>query len=141
MTKIDNTIQLGRCIQTILEENEEVLAIVGDVSKIFGLRMPKELVFPFVHYERLGMIVNYTKDNGYLNGWSDEITFSIGCVSNDYEQSIDLGNAVRHAIEGYQWHEAGFMWFDPIEITNVIEYETNEMFVQEIQIRISAQPC
>lgn len=143
MGKIDNTIQIGRCLQEILSNDATILSIVGQApNKIFGMKMPTELIFPFVHYERTGLMPTYTKDNrAQISGWTDTVWFSIGCCSDKYEQSIDLANAVRHAVEGYYWHEAGFMWFDPIEIVNVLEYEASGMFVQEIQIKIEAQPC
>lgn len=142
MGKVDNTIQLGRCIQEILEGNQEVLNIVGTAkNKIFGMKMPTELIFPFVHYERTSLIPTYTKDNTTVRGWTDTVYFSVGCCSKDYTEAINLANAVRHALEGYRWYEKGFMWFDPIEVTNVLEYEANGMFVEEIQIKIEAQPC
>lgn len=143
MAKVDNTIKLGKCLQEILESNEAILEIVGTATnKIFGMKMPSKLIFPFVHYERTGLVPTYTKSTGGMSGWTDTVYYSIGCCSDDYSQAVDLANAVRQAIEGYYWHEKGFMWFEPIEIVNVLEYSLeNNMFVEEIQIRIDAQPC
>ena len=142
MAKVDNTIKIGKCIQEILSTNEAVLEIVGSAAnKIFGMKMPSKLVFPFIHYERTGLRPTYTKDAGKFMGWTDTVYYSIGCCSNDYTEAIELANTVRQAIEGYMWHEKGFMWFEPIEIQNVLEYEAEGMFVEEIQIKIECQPC
>lgn len=143
MAKVDNSIKLGKCLQDILSENQEILDIVGEApNKIFGMKMPSKLVFPFVHYERTSLIPTYTKDNnGAIKGWTNDVYYSIGCCSDDYSQAVELANVVRKAIEGYRWYEAGFIWFEPIEITNVLEYEAEGMFVEEIQIRVSTQPC
>lgn len=140
--KVDNSIKLGECIQKILSSSDDIINIVGEeTNKIFGMKMPSKLVFPFIHYERTSLVPEYTKDVGTKFGWRDTVRYSIGCVSDDYAESVELANVVRHTIEGYRWYEKGYIWFDPIMIENVLEYEANGMFVQEIQIRIDAQPC
>lgn len=143
MAKTDNSIKLGKCIQDILSESQPILDIVGTATnKIFGMKMPSKLEFPFIHYERTGLMPTYTKDNNKaIMGWTNTVYFSIGCCSDDYSQAVELANVTRRAIEGYRWYEKGFMWFDPIEIVNVLEYEASGMFVEEIQIKIEAQPC
>ena len=94
-------------IQKILEESNEVKAIVGnDEHKIFPLLQPDNLNFPFIVHARTGLSVQYTKDIeiGHV-GWCNTINYTITCVSNDYIQCIELANAVRHAVETYRWKD------------------------------------
>ncbi len=131
----DNSILISKYIQQILEENEEVKAIVGnDEHKIFPLLQPENLSFPFIVHSRTGLSVQYTKDIeiGHV-GWWNTVQYTISCVSNDYIQCIELANAVRHAVETYRWKTQD-IYIHPIQLQNVIEYTTdNDTFVEELQ--------
>lgn len=131
----DNSILISKYIQQILEENEEVKAIVGnDEHKIFPLLQPENLSFPFIVHSRTGLSVQYTKDIeiGHV-GWWNTVQYTISCVSNDYIQCIELANAVRHAVETYRWKTQD-IYIHPIQLQNVVEYTTdNDTFVEELQ--------
>lgn len=133
----DNSLLISKYFQQILEENEEVKAIIGtDEHKIFPLLQPENLSFPFIVHSRTGISVEYTKDIEFGNtGWYNNVQYTISCVSNDYVQCVNLANAVRHAVECYRWKDKD-IYIHPIQLVNVIEYTTDyDGFVQELQFQ------
>jgi len=136
----DSSILISKYVQSILEESEEVRAIIGDNQhKIFPLLQPENLKFPFIVHSRLSLTTQYTKDFPLTFGWTNEITYVVSCVSDDYIQCIELANAVRHSMEGYRWKSEEIN-IEPIQLMNVSEYTVDDTtFVEELQFKIQAQ--
>lgn len=137
----DNSLLISKYIQQILEESNEVKAIVGnDEHKIFPLLQPDNLNFPFIVHARTGLSVQYTKDIeiGHV-GWCNTINYTITCVSNDYIQCIELANAVRHAVETYRWKNND-IYIHPIQLLTATEYTLdNDAFVEELQFQMMVE--
>lgn len=137
----DNSLLISKYIQQILEESNEVKAIVGnDEHKIFPLLQPDNLNFPFIVHARTGLSVQYTKDIeiGHV-GWCNTINYTITCVSNDYIQCIELANAVRHAVETYRWKNND-IYIHPIQLLTATEYTLdNDAFVEELQFQMTVE--
>ena len=143
----DNSILASKYIYAILNESNEIKAILGtNKKKIFPLQQPDDIDFPFIVFQRNQLMVSYTKDYPMRVGWQNTLQFEIACVSNDYETSVDLANAVRHSIEGYRWTDRDeqnniIIKIDPIKIMSVDEYvvDTNSStaFVQSITIEFT----
>lgn len=137
----DNSLLISKYIQQILEESDEVKAIVGnDEHKIFPLLQPDNLNFPFIVHARTGLSVQYTKDIeiGHV-GWCNTINYTITCVSNDYIQCIELANAVRHAVETYRWR-TNDIYIHPIQLLTATEYTLdNDAFVEELQFQMTVE--
>ena len=134
----DNSLLISKYIQQILEESDEVKAIVGnDEHKIFPLLQPDNLTFPFIVHSRNSITVTYTKDIEYGPvGWTNEVSYIVSCVSDNYIQCLELANAVRHAMETYRWKDED-IYIHPIQINYITEYTTEQnAFVQEIQFKI-----
>ena len=128
-------------MQQILEESEEVRAILGnDQHKIFPLLQPDNLSFPFIVHSRNSISVTYTKDIEYMRGgWTNEINYIVSCVSDNYIQCLELANAVRHAMETYRWKDED-IYIHPIKVNYITEYTTEQnAFVQEIQFNITVE--
>lgn len=138
---MDNSLLISKYIQQILEESDEVKAIVGnDEHKIFPLLQPDNLNFPFIVHARTGLSVQYTKDIeiGHV-GWCNTINYTITCVSNDYIQCIELANAVRHAVETYRWKNND-IYIHPIQLLTATEYTLdNDAFVEELQFQMTVE--
>lgn len=134
---MDQSLTVSKYIQAILTESEEVLAIVGnDTHKIFPLLQPDNLHFPFIVHSRTGISTTYTKDleMGQM-GWFNTVTYTVSCVSDEYDQCIELANAVRHAMEGYRWKTKD-IFIHPIQLLGAAEYTTdNDAFVEELQFQ------
>lgn len=134
---MDQSLCIAKYIQSILEESEEVKAIIGnDAHKIFPLLQPDELTFPFIVHSRTGLSVTYTKDLALQLGWTNTVQYTVSCVSDDYVQCIELANAVRHSMEGYRWKTQD-MNIHPIQLLSAAEYTTEEnAFVEELTFTI-----
>ena len=138
---MDNSILISKYVQTILEESDEVRAILGeDQHKIFPLLQPDNLSFPFVVHSRNSITVTYTKDIEYMPaGWTNEVSYIVSCVSDNYIQCLELANAVRHAMETYRWKDEN-IYIHPIQINYITEYTTDQnAFVQELQFNITVE--
>lgn len=137
----DQSLLVSKYIQQILEESDEVKAIVGnDEHKIFPLLQPENLNFPFIVHSRTGLTVSYTKDIEFGPvGWCNTVNYTISCVSNDYIQCLELANAVRHAVETYRWRDEN-IYIHPIQLLTVAEYTTdNDAFVEELQFQMMVE--
>lgn len=139
---IDNSILTPLYIQAILEENEDVRNAIGAdyKKKIFPLQQPQDIKFPFIVYQRNSITPQYNKD--YM-GWTNMVQFEIGCVSNNYIQSLNIANAVRHAVEWYRWKDKDInitrINVDSIN-ESIINADTGDVFVQSIFISFHCEP-
>lgn len=134
---MDLSLSSSKYIQAILTESPEILSIVGnDTHKIFPLLQPDNLSFPFIVHSRAGISTTYTKDLELGQfGWYNTVTYTVSCVSNEYDQCIELANAVRHSLEGYRWKTAD-IYIHPIQFLSATEYTTeNDAFVEELQFQ------
>ena len=134
----DNSLCINKYVQKILEESEEVVSILGgNKKKIFALKQNENITFPFIVHSRSNLTTTYTKDIEYIRnvGWSNTVQFTVCCVSDDYIQSIDLANAVRHSLETYRLKNDE-IYIHPILLINAIEYMTDyDAYVQELQFQ------
>lgn len=138
---MDNSILISKYIQTMLDDSEEIKAIVGtDTHKIFPLLQPENLNFPFIVHSRTSITVTYTKDIEFgPMGWTNEILYTVSCVSDKYIQCLELANAVRNALEAH-WHKDDNILIHPIQVSYITEYTTdNDVFVQELQFKINVE--
>lgn len=134
----DNSLCINKYVQKVLEESEEVVSILGgNKKKIFALKQNENITFPFIVHSRSNLTTTYTKDIEYIRnvGWSNTVQFTVCCVSDDYIQSIDLANAVRHSLETYRLKNDD-IYIHPILLINAIEYMTDyDAYVQELQFQ------
>lgn len=138
---MDISLKISTYIQSILSESQEILDIVGsDTHKIFPLLQPDNLQFPFIVHSRTGINATYTKDLEIGQfGWYNTVTYTVSCVSDDYDQCINLACAVRHSLEGYRWRTQD-IYIHPIQFLSAAEYTTdNDAFVEELQFQIMVE--
>jgi len=134
---MDNSLLINKYVQQILEESEEIKAIIGnDEHKIFPLLQPDTLTFPYIVHSRTGIQTFYTKDIEYTGqGWYNTVTFTVISVSDDYLQSVELANAVRHSLECYRWKDKD-IYIHPIQLLSASEFTIeHDAFVQELQFQ------
>ena len=134
---MDNSLKISRYVQQILEEDRDVISILGtDSHKIFPMLQPDNLTFPFVVHSRTGIQTEYTKDIEYGKvGFWNKVQFTDSCVSDKYVECIELANVVRHALELYRWKDED-IYIHPIELVTAVEYTTEQdAFVQELQFQ------
>ena len=125
----DNSLLIASYIQNILESNEEVMSLLNDDDKkIFTFNRSDELEFPFICHYRNNITTTYTKD---LH-WYNTVNYTVKCISNDYEQVLELVNAARHALETYRWKDND-IFIHPIQLVSVSEYPDDDAIVEELQ--------
>lgn len=138
----DNSLLIGKYVQKILEESEEVVTMLdGNKKKIFTLKFPENITFPYIVHSRSNLTTTYTKDIEFIRnvGWTNTVQFAVCCVSDDYIQAIDLANAVRHSLETYRMKNED-IYIHPILLINAIEYMTDyDAYVQELQFQCTVE--
>ena len=129
---MDNTILAGKYIRKILIENEELPAMI-DTKKIFPLIANADTTFPFIVYSRNNIVPTYTKD--YLT--DNALTFTIIVVSDEYVQSLELANAVRHSLEGYRYTDE-VISIAPIKLQSITEETIEDAYIQRMTFIFNA---
>jgi len=129
---MDNTILAGKYIRKFLVENEELSAMI-DTKKIFPLIANADTTFPFIVYSRNNIVPTYTKD--YLT--DNALTFTIIVVSDEYVQSLELANAVRHSLEGYRYTDE-VISIAPIKLQSITEETIEDAYIQRMTFIFNA---
>lgn len=95
------SLRIGQFIKNVLESDIEVGVLVED--RIYPVAIPQGTEKPFVCYSNINILGEYTKD-----GWiGDTTTLNIICVSDNYEEAVDLADNARVALEGANRFYAG----------------------------------
>lgn len=129
---MDNSILAGKYIRKILTENEELAALI-DTKKIYPLIANADTTFPFIVYSRTNLNPVYTKDLLTDN----QLYFGIIVVSDKYAESLDIANAVRHALEGYRFGDETITIY-PIKLDSVYEETLEDAYIQRMSFTFSA---
>ena len=132
----DNSILIGKYIYYFLSTDENILQLV-DKENIFPLLgnlkldsqgNPTDVTFPFVTFERTSVKPIYTKD---YCATDNEVTVAISCVTTEYEQSIDIANAIRDCFEGKHYQDETII-IDRIEVNDISEDYAMNAYMQHI---------
>lgn len=130
---MDNSILVSKYIRKFLVENEEVQGLI-DVNKIFPLIANADTTFPFIVFQRSNLMPIYTKDILTEN----LITMVIIVVSNDYIQSLDLANAVRHALEGNIYRDNDIV-ISAMKMESITEETLEDAYIQRMVFTFNVQ--
>lgn len=129
---MDNTILAGKYLRKILIENEELGKLI-DSNKIFPLLANADTTFPFITYSRTNLAPIYTKDMLTDN----IVSFTVVVVSDEYVQSLDIANAVRHSLEGYRYKDEMINIY-PIKLQSIIEETLEDAYIQRMVFTFNA---
>lgn len=130
---MDNTILAGKYVRKFMIENNELTALIPS-SKIFPLVANADTTYPFIVYSRNNLTPVYTKDH-----LSDNIVqFTIIVVSDEYVETLDIANAVRHALESYRYTDENIT-INPIKLESVVEETYDDAYIQRMTISFTAQ--
>ena len=139
---MDNSILASRHIYNMLAENEELTSLVG-TDKIYPLRVelkydettgePQEITFPFIIYGRESLEPTYTKN--FLT--ENILKYRVVIVSDDYDNSLDVANAVRHALEGHAYRDNGIN-ICPIRLESMTEETMDDTIIQTMVFVLAA---
>lgn len=123
---MDNSILILKYIRSILIENEDVMNLVSG-DNIFSLIAHKEAQLPYIVMSRNSIQTQYTKDRAFDN----TVQFTVNVVADSYIDSIELANAVRHAIENFYWKNTD-IYIHPISVVSISEATDGDQFVQSL---------
>lgn len=83
-------------IHKTLVENEEITALVPEEQIVLLLNVV-DGVWPLVTIRRAGI----TPARGNKDFAGDNVTFNITVYSDKYDETIDIAEAIRYSLEGY----------------------------------------
>lgn len=93
---MDNSLKIGKYIAKKILENEEIKTLgIKDSSKVWPIVANTNTKYPYIVYQRTGLMPEYTKDGVLYNSVSVEIKI----VSDNYIKSLDIANIVRQIFE------------------------------------------
>lgn len=134
---MDNSILAGKYIYSLMVENEE-LSVLVDSDKIYPLRVElrldpdtgeeQEITFPFIIYSRTSLEPTYTKN--FLT--ENLLKYTVIVVSDDYDNSLEVANAVRHALEGKAIRNE-YLNICPIKLDSVTEETMEDTILQRME--------
>ena len=118
-------------------ENEE-LSVLVDSDKIYPLRVElrldpdtgeeQEITFPFIIYSMTSLEPTYTKN--FLT--ENLLKYTVIVVSDDYDNSLEVANAVRHALEGKAIRNE-YLNICPIKLDSVTEETMEDTILQRME--------
>lgn len=136
-----DTLLIGKYIYKILSEDENLAKFVSK-EKIFPLMAKvqinpetgseEDISFPFVVYSRESFVPRYTKN--FLT--ENDAKFSFVCVSDEYVNSLELANALRHALEGKSIKNENLST-DKIKLDSVDEDIVEDAYIQKLTFSFS----
>lgn len=134
---MDNSILAGKYIYSLMVENEE-LSVLVDSDKIYPLRVElrldpdtgeeQEITFPFIIYSMTSLEPTYTKN--FLT--ENLLKYTVIVVSDDYDNSLEVANAVRHALEGKAIRNE-YLNICPIKLDSVTEETMEDTILQRME--------
>ena len=127
---MDNSLLAGKYIYKLLSE-DEVLATRVTSKKIFPLVANAETTYPFIVYARTGLIVEYCKDGTVEN----RIDFQILSVSENYVESLEIGNQIRKVLELIRYKDEDIC-IRECRLSSVSEEYMEDAFIQRLNFSI-----
>lgn len=140
---MDNSLLIGKYIYRFLSNNPNIQALV-DTDNIFPLLANLKLdeggnatdvTFPFITFERTSVKPIYSK---LVQVTDNEVEIVISCVTTDYDESIEIINAIRNCFEGRHYSDNDIT-IDNIMVKNVSEDYDLNAFIQHITFTMNVR--
>lgn len=121
-------ISVLKSIYKLLVANEDLVAMVD--NKMYPIIANENTTFPFITYQRDSIYAEYTKDWRH----SDNINISINIAATTYNQSIEIAELVRTAIEGKRIDN-----INTIRLISMNEDYLEDTYIQNLQFNVIYQ--
>ena len=119
-------IQIGKVINSVLKADATVNSLVGD--KIYQIVIPEDVsTYPVIVYERSNVTPTYFKDT--LT--SADVIVNIFSIDDDYASSVELGDAIINALNGYRGTVSGINVVST-RLVNLDETYAEGAYIQKI---------
>ena len=121
-------ISVLKSIYKLLVANEDLVAIID--NKMYPIIANENTTFPFIVYQCDSIYAEYTKD------WrcNDNINISINIAATTYNQSIEIAELVRTAIEGKRIDN-----INTIRLISMNEDYLEDTYIQNLQFNVIYQ--
>lgn len=86
---------IGDDVRAILMSDTAITALVG--SRIFPLVIPENEDGDCIVYSRQ----HYSKKSVKMGVWEDDCTLALTVISDNYDNSVDIAEAIDNALTGY----------------------------------------
>lgn len=106
----------------LLFKNDRLTDLVG--NKIYPVIANEDTTFPFITFNRDSVYTEYCKDGRVL----DNVTISFNIASTSYEESVEIAEEVRNAIECKRIDNINM-----IRLTSVSEDFVENTYIQQLQ--------
>ena len=133
MANNDNSILVTKYIRKFIVENEEVSKLIN-TNNVFPLIANADTTFPFVVYGRTSLVPTYTKDLLTENS----ITIYIYVVSDNYIESLEIANAIRHSIESHIYKDDKIT-IDVIKLESITEETSDDAYIQKMSFTFTCR--
>ena len=126
------SLSAGEAVFELLTTNEEVMKRVTKVLPV----MSTEAALPYIAYRRAGLSQTPTKAKPQ---GADTVKLELNCYAVTYAESVELAEAVRGALEGWQWKadDGSGLTVRSITLTDASEVWEDDAFVQMMVFEMS----
>lgn len=121
-------ISVLKSVYKLLVANKDLVAMVD--NKMYPIIANENTTFPFITYQRDAIYTEYTKDGKYC----DNINISINIAATTYNQSIEIAELVRTAIEGKRIDN-----INAIRLISMNEDYLEDIYIQNLQFNVIYQ--
>ena len=125
--KRNNSILIGKYIKRFITDDTTIMEKIH--GQVYPLYANQDTVYPYIVYARTGLNVNYSKDGQYR----DLVTITVIVCSDDYGQSIDIANDVRHCFEFGSYKDENIC-INNIRLTNANESSFDGGYIQTLTL-------
>lgn len=125
--------KFGICkeVRKILLADETVHDLVGE--KIYPIIAPEGTKGSFITYTRASYSTSSTK----MGIYGQECEVGIACVSNSYDRSVEIAEAVFQALQGYHPIQKGDTVLNSLEMSDSSEdFVDGDVYIQYLSFRI-----
>lgn len=128
-------IHINKYIRKWLTENPQVTEMVDRKNIVPLVISPASQ--PFITFQHGPIEPDYSKAPDGLV--VDSVEVLIAVVATDYEQSVDIAQAVRSALEMMRYSD-DYIYIPVMEIISIEESVVKDNYVQEITVSFQIQP-
>lgn len=145
---MDNSLLIWQYLRPLLENNDALKPYFGidvnnpenankKIEHIFPLVALEGTPYPFIVYRRDNVTPEYSKHLPGVNGWTNNVSFSLSVYSDNYDDSANIANIVRDILEDYRLENESIK-IDSIELVSTYEAYSENGFMQTLTFSTTA---
>lgn len=124
---MDNSLKIGQYILEVLNDNEELISLLGE-GKIWPIVAKADTLLPYIVYTRDSSNIQYTKVVGHDN----TMTITYRVYAEDYDEGLNIVNLIRNILERRTINFPNEIKINDIKVQSVYESFAEDVFCQAI---------